>query len=42
MQQGEINYKNDGINSMNYELLSIDTIYNRHKMINVKTIGYGI
>jgi hypothetical protein len=25
----------DGINSMKYELLSVDTIYNRHKMINV-------
>ena len=37
MQQGEIDYKNDGINSMNYEFISIDTIYNRHKMINVKT-----
>jgi hypothetical protein len=40
MQQGEIDYKNDGINNMKYELLSIDTIYNRHKMINVKTISY--
>ena len=36
MQQGNIDYKNDGINSMNYEFISIDTIYNRHKMINVK------
>ena len=36
MQQGEINYKVDGMNSMQYELLSIDTIYDRHKMINVK------
>jgi hypothetical protein len=36
MQQGKIDYKSDGINSMKYELISIDTIYNRHKMINVK------
>ena len=36
MQQGSIDYKSDGINSMKYELLSIDTIYNKHKLINVK------
>jgi len=36
MQQGKINYKEDGINSMKYEFISIDTIYDRHKMINVK------
>jgi hypothetical protein len=36
MQQGKINYKQDGINSMEYEFISIDTIYDRHKMINVK------
>jgi len=36
MQQGKINYKKDGINSMKYEFISIDTIYNKHKMINVK------
>lgn len=36
MQQGKIDYKSDGINSMNYELISIDTIYDRHKLINVK------
>jgi len=35
MQQGKIDYKSDGINSMNYKLLSIDTIYDRHKLINV-------
>ena len=40
MQQGNIDYKTDGINSMNYEFISIDTIYDRHKMINVKTISY--
>ena len=40
MQQGEIDYKTDGINNMKYEFISIDTIYNRHKMINVKTISY--
>mgnify|MGYP003340351487 CR=1 FL=1 len=37
MQQGRINYKEDGINSMEYEFISIDTIYNKHKMINVKS-----
>jgi hypothetical protein len=36
MQQGKIDYKSDGINSMKYELISIDTIYNKHKLINVK------
>jgi hypothetical protein len=36
MQQGNIDYKSDGINTMKYELLSIDTIYNKHKLINVK------
>ena len=36
MQQGKIDYKSDGINSIKYELISIDTIYNGHKMINVK------
>jgi hypothetical protein len=41
MQQGKIDYKSDGINSMKYELISIDTIYDRHKMINVKAISYG-
>jgi hypothetical protein len=35
MQQGKIDYKLDGINSMNYELISVDTIYNKHKLINV-------
>jgi hypothetical protein len=40
MQQGNIDYKQDGINNMKYEFISIDTIYDRHKMINVKTIGY--
>jgi len=42
MQQGEINYKEDGINNMQFKFLSVDTIYGRHKMINVKTISYGI
>jgi hypothetical protein len=40
MQQGEIDYKTDGINNMKYQFISIDTIYDRHKMINVKTISY--
>ena len=43
VQNGKkINYKEDGINSMDYEFLSIDTIYDRHKLINVKTKGYGL
>ncbi len=37
MQQGKINYKEDGINNMNYEYLNTDTIFGKHKMINVKT-----
>jgi hypothetical protein len=37
MQQGEIDYKNDGINSMNYELISVNSIYNKHVMIKLKT-----
>ena len=36
MQQGKLDYKSDGINSMKYEMLSVDTIFGRHKMINVK------
>jgi hypothetical protein len=40
MQQGNIDYKTDGINNMEYEFISTDTIYNRHKMINVKTKSY--
>lgn len=40
MQNGKIDYKKDGINSMNYELVSVDTIFQKHKMINVKTY-YG-
>lgn len=36
MQQGKLDYKNDGINSMKYELISTDTVFGRHKMINVK------
>jgi hypothetical protein len=36
MQQGKLDYKADGINSMKYELLSTDNIFGRHKMINVK------
>jgi len=36
MQQGKLDYKSDGINSMKYELLSVDIIFGKHKMINVK------
>lgn len=36
MQQGKIDYKTDGLNTLNYELISVDTIFDRHKMINVK------
>ena len=36
MQQGRIDYKTDGLNTMEYELVSIETIFDRHKMINVK------
>jgi len=36
MQQDKIDYKSDGINSVNYELVSIDTIDEKHQMINVK------
>jgi hypothetical protein len=36
MQQGKINYKNDGISSLNYELISKEQIANNCYMINVK------
>jgi len=36
MQQDKIDYKSDGINSVSYELVSIDTIDAKHQMINVK------
>ena len=36
MQQDKIDYKSDGINSVNYELVSVDTIDGKHQMINVK------
>jgi hypothetical protein len=38
MQQGKIDYKLDGINSMKYTYLNTDIIFDKHKMINVKTI----
>jgi len=37
MQQGNINYKNDGINNMKYTYISTDTIFDKHKLINVKS-----
>jgi len=36
MQQDKIDYKSDGINSVSYELVSVDTIDEKHQMINVK------
>ena len=36
MQQGEWDYKSDGINSLKYDLISIDEISPNAKMINVK------
>jgi hypothetical protein len=35
MQQDKINYKKDGINNMNYTYISTETIFGKHKMINV-------
>jgi len=36
MQKGEVDIDNSGLNSMKYDIHSIDTIYNRHKLINVR------
>ncbi len=36
MQQGEWNYKEDGINSLKYELVGIEEIGTNAKMINVQ------
>jgi len=36
MQQGEWDYKKDGINSLKYELINIDELTPKAKMINVK------
>ncbi len=36
MQKGEIDIDNSGLNSMKYEIDSIETIYDRHKLINVR------
>ena len=35
MQQGSIDYKNDGINNMKYKYISAEIIFGKHKMINV-------
>ena len=35
MQQGLIDYKQDGINNMDYTYISTTTIFEKHKMINV-------
>ena len=39
MQKGEVDIDNSGLNSMKYKIHSIDTIYDRHKLINVKFNG---
>jgi hypothetical protein len=41
MQQGKIDYKKDGMSNINekYTLLEIKDIFDRHKLINVKTNG---
>jgi hypothetical protein len=36
MQKGEVDIDTYGLNSMKYEIDSVDTIYNRHKLINVR------
>ena len=36
MQKGEVDIDTYGLNSMKYEIESVDTIYNRHKIINVR------
>jgi len=36
MQQGEWDYKNDGINSLEYELVSVEEITPKAKFINIK------
>ena len=36
MQQGKVNYKNDGIAQVKFELLGIDQLTPKAKMINVK------
>jgi hypothetical protein len=36
MQQGDWDYKKDGINSLKYELVSIEEIAPKAKMINIK------
>jgi hypothetical protein len=36
MQQGKYNWKNDGMNSLEYELISIEDIGNNSVMINCK------
>ena len=36
MQQGEWDYKSDGMNSLKYELVSVEELTPNAKMINVK------
>ena len=35
MQQGKWDYKSDGMNSLKYELINVDEIAPKAKMINV-------
>ena len=41
MQKGEVDIDTYGLNSMKYEIDSVDTIYNRHKIINVRFLSEG-
>jgi hypothetical protein len=36
MQKGEVDIDNSGLKQIKYDIHSIDTIYNRHKLINVR------
>ena len=39
MQKGEVDIDNSGLRQMKYKIHSIDTIYNRHKLINVRFLN---
>jgi len=39
MQKGEVDIDNSGLKQMKYKIHSIDTIYNRHKLINVRFLN---
>ena len=36
MQKNKIDVDSNGVNQMKYEIVSEESIYNRHKMINVR------